>query len=84
MKLTETAAKIDAYLRLMEVDSKRNKRPNGEGVRFWNAGALRGGRFVMVCYIRYQGWRSLTREEAERYLAWLDAGNYGKHTDAFR
>jgi hypothetical protein len=30
-------------------------------------------------YISHQGECFLKRAEAEKYLAWLDAGNVGKH-----
>lgn len=34
---------------------------------------------VWVNYITYQGGTHLSIEEAQKYLAWLDAGNVGHH-----
>ncbi len=59
------------------------ERQRGEGIRwFFGARASATGRYVSVKYISYQSSTSLSKEEAERYLAWLDAGNIGKHYEA--
>lgn len=46
---------------------------------FWRPGAYRAGSRVKVRYVSYQYESSLTRDEAINYLAWLDAGNVGRH-----
>jgi hypothetical protein len=38
----------------------------------------------MVKYVDFQGDTSLTRERAERYLEWLDAGNVGTVWQSWR
>jgi hypothetical protein len=85
-KLSEVADAIWAYLRRFEKDPIINAaRPDFGGTTpYYNAFAQAGGRFVYVTYITYQGSRHLTRDEAVRYLAWLDAGNVGHHHEAFR
>jgi hypothetical protein len=79
MTVTELAMKIDTHLHRLEDDAGWNFVPNCDRKRFWHAGAHRAGRFVMVAYISYQATSSLTKNEAEAYLAWLDAGNKGRH-----
>ena len=82
MKLTEIANRIAAHLARFEKDKTINK-PFGTGVRpYYFTNAYRGGRYVCVRYVAYQLTSSLTREEALAYLAWLDAGNVGKHWEA--
>lgn len=76
------AKQIDAHLRRFEADPVINAWIDGKagGLRpYYGAGALATGRFVSIFYIRYQGRSTLPRDEAEQYLAWLDAGNVGKH-----
>jgi hypothetical protein len=80
MKLSQIAAKIDAHLRRFEMDPKINNRRNETKLlSYYGAGASVAGRYVSVQYIGYQGDTSLSKAEAERYLAWLDAGNVGRH-----
>jgi len=74
--LTEIAARISDYLKRFERDLKINVKINGLR-RYYRATAYRGGAYVRVRYISYQGAQSLTRAEATAYLAWLDAGNAG-------
>ena len=86
MKLKDIASRIRAHLRRFEADPKINTtrpEPYG-GVPYFGAGAYSAGRFVYVKYINYQGSSYLTKDEATRYLAWLDAGNIGRHYEAFR
>lgn len=85
-KMAEIAAEIDAILKRYEADKARNtiKWTDRNGVErtnnhFYCAGAHASGRFVYVTYVSYQGTTALTRERAERYLAWLKAGGYGSH-----
>ena len=37
-----------------------------------------------MTYVSYQGEASLKKAEAEAYLAWLDAGNVGRHYEQQR
>ena len=95
LMLRELAARIAAHLTRFENDSKINKRqrydvnrgwyddPNGTR-DYYTSGAHVGGRYVAIRYISYQGTSKLTRERAEAYLAWLDAGNVGKHFESER
>ena len=80
MTLTQVAAKISEYLQKFEADPKINvKRDGGTISPYWQSGAYQAGRFVGVIYVRFQGSFTLKRDEAEKYLAWLEAGNVGKH-----
>lgn len=84
----EIAARIDAHLQRFERDPKINKRigTGGDGsIRmYWQAGAWASGGWVGVRYIAYQSNSKLTKADAEKYLAWLDAGNAGRHWTALR
>jgi hypothetical protein len=80
--LGSIAARINAHLKRMEADKAINKNTQADGrglSDFYCAGSSAAGRFVYVTYITYQGHSPLTRQQAEAYLAWLDAGNNGKH-----
>lgn len=79
--MKELAARIYAHLKRFEADPVINaERPNGSGVPYFRANAYYpGGARIGVVYVSYQGARSLTRDEAEAYLAWLDAGHVGTH-----
>jgi hypothetical protein len=80
--LEKLAARIDVHLKRIESDPVTNPPLGGkEGAArpFYKAGSYRGGRFVYVRYVSYQGSHSLTKAEAEAYAAWLDAGNVGTH-----
>lgn len=73
--LTRIAERIREHLKRFEADSKRE----GHLSPFCVPSAHRAGRCVRVSYRRFQRFTSLTREEAEAYLRWLDAGNVGTH-----
>ncbi len=78
---------INAYLKRFEADKDGiNKVHSGDpkiGLRpYYNANAGAVGGRVQVVYISYQGRCSLTVEQAEIYLKWLDAGNVGRHYEA--
>lgn len=81
----EIAARILAHLQRFEADKREggaNWWVNGEvGGRtpYYDVSAGAAGRFVRVCYVLYQGGTNLPKVEALAYLAWLDAGNVGKH-----
>lgn len=83
----EVGALINAHLKRFEADPEINQYSDDRKGRlhpYWNASAsARGGR-VFVVYISYQGSTSLTLAEAEAYLAWLDAGNEGRHFEQQR
>jgi len=92
----ELAQKIDAHLKRFEKSPKINpgKRfdkdkkkwvPDEMGVRDYYGAYARGDRHrVWVLYVTYQGGRHLSIEDAEKYLAWLDAGHVGRHYQALR
>jgi hypothetical protein len=85
MTLTEIAKEIGEYLKRFESDktiNKINKRFHTS--EYYHAHAYRGGRYVRVTYVSYQGASSLTKEEALKYLEWLRAGNVGRHWDMIR
>lgn len=90
----ELATRINAHLKRFEADRKinkqqfyhsmRTKKRESSGRPYYYAGASASGRWVSVVYITYQGHTNLTRDEAARYLTWLDAGNVGHHYEALR
>ena len=83
MKLKDIASRIDSHLKRFEHTPSLNPLDRKYGTRpyFW-ANSYAAGRFVYVTYISYQGTDHLTKDEATRYLAWLDAGNVGRHIEA--
>jgi hypothetical protein len=84
--VAELAAQIDKHLSRFEADPKINRQPEGSPSRispFFNAGAWKHGNGVGVRYVSFQGASLLTRAQAEEYLAWLEAGNTGKHVKIF-
>ena len=86
-KLNELAVRIDAHLKRFEADPKINApRPTyGETRPYYGAGARYiGGAKISVRYVSYQGTSKLTRDEATRYLAKLDADFVGRHQEALR
>ena len=83
-RLSDIATDIRVHLERFESDPSINKRDPHKLSRFYNVNAYVGGRFVYVRYVSFQGQSHLTRAEAEKYLAWLDAGNVGKHQEAQR
>lgn len=80
--LAEIAARIDEHLKRIERDPKLNPWDNGKvhGTRpFFHSGAFARGSRVGVMYVSYQGTTHMKKVDALKYLAWLDAGNVGKH-----
>lgn len=69
--LSEIADRIDEYL---NAKKRRKSRSQLVSVSAWSS-----GRWVYIQYERYKAISHLSRTEAEKYLAWLDAGNVGKH-----
>lgn len=82
-KLTvdEIADRIDEYFQEFERDPKLNIIRGTNRKRFFNACSWASGRWVYVRYIGYHVAHNITKAEAEKYLAWLDNGNVGKHTE---
>jgi len=92
----ELAQKIDAHLKRFERDPEINpgKRfdkeakewiPDEMGIRDYYGARAHGDRHrVWVIYVTYQGGDHLSIEDAQKYLAWLDAGNVGRHFEALR
>jgi hypothetical protein len=85
LKLAAIAARIYAHLQRFERDPKINvTHPEYRTRPYYMANAGVSGAYVFVRYVSYQGTSNLRRDEALRYLAWLDAGNVGRHYEAFR
>lgn len=87
MKLAEIAERINAHLKRFEKDPKTNPLdPKYKTRPFYvaSASAPKGARTVAVLYVCYQGASKLDREDALAYLAWLDAGNVGRHYEQQR
>ncbi len=92
----DLAKKIDAHLKRFEsdptlnpghrYDKERKERVlDPMGVRDYYVARAHGNRHrVWVIYVTYQGGSYLSIEDAEKYLAWLDAGNVGRHYEALR
>lgn len=81
----EVAGRIRAHLERFEADPAINTDESGQGRRrYYEVNAWAAGRYINVRYIAYQLTHSLPRADAERYLAWLDAGNVGSHYAALR
>jgi hypothetical protein len=79
--MKKIAEGIDAYLRCFEADPKINVAKEGRNISpYFHAHAwYPGGAYISVVYISFQGISHLKRDEAEAYLAWLEAGNVGRH-----
>jgi hypothetical protein len=55
------------------------------GIRkYYGAKALSDRRRVTIVYVSYQGASFLSIENAQKYLAWLDAGNVGPHYEVLQ
>lgn len=81
--LSVIAERITDHLDRMEHDPSINVLIPATGLhKFYCAGAHAGGRWVYVTNLSFQGHHAtLLREDAEKYLAWLDAGNNGTYRD---
>jgi hypothetical protein len=78
-KLAEIATRIAAHLHRIEfAQPDRGSAKSG----YWNTCVRPAGSRIAVCYISYQGSSKLTKADAIEYLAWLDAGNVGRHWTA--
>ena len=88
--------RINAHLQRIESDPTLNPSrrldkelntwvPDERGVRRFFGARAKGDRHrVWVIYITYQGGSYVSIEDAETYLAWLDAGNVGRHFEAVK
>lgn len=93
---SQLGRRIDAHLRRIEADPALNPSQrydperkawvsDSTGVRsYYGARALGDRHRVWVIYVNYQGGSYMSIEDAEKYLAWLDAGNVGHHFGALR
>lgn len=81
MKNVDIAARIRSHLKRFEADPAINEKHRGLS-SYYCAGASASGRYVYVQYIGYQGPTPLSKAQALGYLAWLDAGNVGRHYQA--
>ena len=82
MRTTEIAQRIDAHLKRFENDPVINDRPYPYTL-YYRASAYVAGGWVRIRYVSYKSYSALRKADAERYLAWLDAGNVGSHYKAF-
>jgi hypothetical protein len=80
VKAAEVALAINAHLQRFEKDPDINVQ-NDRGLHpYFHAGSVwRGGPYISVRYVSYQGSSKLRKKDAVAYLGWLDAGNVGKH-----
>ena len=85
MTAQEIAARIDAHLQRFEKDPQINEpHPKYQTHPYYKARAWASGGWVKVVYVAHQGSDTLKLPVAEKYLAWLDAGNVGRHFTAQR
>lgn len=83
--LKEIAAAISTHLHRFEASKKINApHPKYKTRPYYMAWSGASGAYVKVVYVSYQGSSCLRREEAEAYLAWLDARNVGRHYEQQR
>lgn len=85
MRLEDVANKILVHLKRFEADPEVNKAEIKAGKTrltpyFW-VNTWTAGRYVAVQYVSFQGSTNLTKDQALRYLEWLDKGNVGRHYD---
>jgi hypothetical protein len=80
MNLDEIARRISAHLRRFETDPNINARHRKYGTTpYYHASAVKHGRYVKIKYVLYQSGFSVPKDEAVKYLEWLDAGGIGQH-----
>jgi hypothetical protein len=80
MTLDDIALRIKIHLQRFEVDTEGVNKVDSHRLRpYYLSGAYRAGAYVSITYVSFQGRHNLRRADAERYLAWLDAGNVGRH-----
>jgi hypothetical protein len=79
VKLSEIAARISEHLKRKEASQPKNSAEPGD---YYRACAWAAGSRVGVRYVSFQHETFLTKADALEYLAWLDAGNIGRHYKA--
>lgn len=90
MKLAEIAKKIGDHVRRLAADPEANAfdyERDGKKSRvalIWSPACWAGGRYVYIKYVAYQTQSRLTKDEALRYLAYLDGGGKRRHYQALR
>lgn len=87
--MKELATRIDAHLKRFEknpvINAERFYVHPGTGEKtssghpYYRAGAVASGRWIYVTYIAYQEHPHISKDEAIKYLAWLDASNVGRY-----
>lgn len=79
-RLDDIAKRITAHLKRFEADPKINA-PDAKyhTTPYHWPQAWRAGNRIGIRYVSYQTDSYLRAADAENYLAWLDAGNVGKH-----
>ena len=84
-KLAEIAERIAAHLRRFEASPAINAPRDGRRINaYHNPSAFVRGSRIGVGYVSFQSETCLTKPEALAYLAWLDAGNVGRHFEQQR
>lgn len=87
-KLAEIAERIAAHLRRFEADPALRETQNTSGPRmklYWGAFTNVAGSRIRVGYVRGRfDDECITKATALGYLAWLDAGNVGRHFEQQR
>jgi hypothetical protein len=78
-KLREIAERIAAHLQRIELAHPRRGKSD---CLYYSANAWPAGARLGVRYVTYQNTSNLTKRDALEYLAWLDAGNEGRHYTA--
>lgn len=79
MTLAEVAYRIQVHLRHMAADPKLNAVDSYGQRPFHFPYASKKGSRIEVSYVSYHVSFKLSKDDAETYLAWLDAGNRGCH-----
>lgn len=78
-ELDAIAKRITEHLVRFEASTKHNPKDSYGTRPFYFPNARRVGSRLAVTYVSYQGSTRVSADEAVAYLAWLDAGNVGKH-----
>ena len=86
MTAKDCAKRINHYLVKFEHDKNINVCPHDRlhdrFLPYHDAAAFAKGQYVYVRYLSFQAAWPLLLAEAEKYLAWLEAGNVGTHDQA--
>jgi hypothetical protein len=76
----EIAARIDAHLKRFEADPKINTLRDEIAATYCDSSVDGNNRNVRIRYRNTSSrMYSISKSQALAYLAWLDAGNVGKH-----